>query len=229
MKYSSQNPFVYEKNRFGDYFRAIPFVQLKKLLDRNKINLDNKTILIASCGCGIDAHYLKKYYKPAKICFTDIHVQAMEKTQSNFDKELFVLADNQRLSFKDNSFDYAFIAASLHHLKEPVRGLYELLRVAKEGLMVIEPNDSWLTRFFVKLGLASEYEVDHGNYVYRFNKRDVAKISKALLIKYDVTRFFTIHRVAKNVFEFMFLKVLNGFANLVYPGIGNYIAFIIKK
>lgn len=49
------------------------------------------------------------------------------------------------MSFADNSFDYAFIAAALHRLPRPLIGLCELIRVDKYG--VIEPNDSWLTRW----------------------------------------------------------------------------------
>ncbi|MFH1772656.1 MAG: methyltransferase domain-containing protein [Candidatus Omnitrophota bacterium] len=199
------------------------------MLDDNNLSLSNKTLLVASSGCGIDAHYIKKFYNPKKVCFSDINTKAMEKSQSNFSDELFILTDNQHLAFKDNSFDYVVIAASLHHLKEPARGVYELLRVAKEGLIVIEPNDTWLTRLFEKLGWASEYEIEHGNYVYRFNKRDVVKLSKALFLKYDLRRFFAIHKVAKTKLEFCLLKALNGFANLFGPALGNYIVFLIKK
>lgn len=228
-EYSLEKPFIYEKGYFHDYFRAIPFARLKEILDKNNINLDDKTLLVASCGCGIDAHYLKKYYNPLKICFTDIHMRAMEKTWSNFYKESFVLADNHKLAFKDNAFDYVFVGASLHHLKEPLRGIYELLRVAKRGLIVIEPNDSWLTRIFEKLGWASEYEPEHSNYVYRFSKRDVAKVSKALFFKYEVRRFFAVHKVAKTKLEFLVIKAVNTIANIFCPSIGNYIVFLVKK
>lgn len=228
-KYSLENPFAYESNHFHDYFRAIPFLRLRKLLSKNNISLNNKTILIASCGCGIDAHYLKKFYQPKKIYFTDIHMLAAEKTMSNFYNEIFVLTDNCKIAFKDNAFDYVFIAASLHHLKEPTKGLYELLRVAKEGLIVIEPNDSWLTRVFEKLGWAHEYEVEHDNYVYRFSKRDVDKINKALFYRYGLVRFFSLHQVAKNKAGFLVLKILNNAANLLFPNLGNYIMFLIRK
>lgn len=227
--YSRDNPFIYEHNHFSDYFRRIPFVKLKRLLDNNGASLDNKSILIASCGCGIDAHYLKKFYNPKKIYFTDIHMLAAQKTKSNFYDEHFVITDNKDMSFKDNSFDYVFVAASLHHLREPISGIYELLRVSRMGLFVIEPNDSWLTRFFTMLGWASEYEPEHGNYVYRFNKRDIHKISRALFFKYRVIRLFAIHRIAKTKFEFLVLRIMNGVANLLFPGIGNYIIFFINK
>jgi ubiquinone/menaquinone biosynthesis C-methylase UbiE len=229
IRYSKDNPFIYESNYFYDYFRRIPFIKLKRLLDKNKIDLDDNDILLASCGCGIDAHYLIKYYDFSKMYFTDIHMRAMEKTQSNFYNQFFVLTDNQTLSFKDKSFDYVFIAASLHHLKEPIKGLYELLRVARRGLIVIEPNDSWLTRVFEKLGWADEYEEEHGNYVYRFSKRDIHKISSALFFDYGVVRLFSIHKVAKTKLEFSILKILNGIANILFPSLGNYIIFIIKK
>ena len=139
------------------------------------------------------------------------------------------MADNQEMAFKDRSFDYVFIAESLHHLKEPTRGLYELIRIAKEGVIVVEPHDSWLTRLFIKLGLAHDYETEHGNYVYRFNKRDVDKISKSLLLNYSITRFFSVHNTAKSKIKFLALKMINNLANTICPDIGNYIVFIIHK
>lgn len=228
-KYSPQNRFAYEANYFYDYFRQIPFIKLKKLLDKSGLTINKETVLIASCGCGIDAHYLSKFYSLDKIFFSDINVVSFEKTRSNYQISPCIFADNYILPFKDASFDYVFIAASLHHLKEPIKGLYELLRVSRRGLIVIEPNDSWLTRLFEKLGLAHEYEVENGNYVYRFNKRDVAKLSKALFMQYKVSRFFAIHRTAKTGAEFLLLKIMNGLANVLCPYLGNYIVFVICK
>lgn len=226
-KYTAENRFVYESNYYHDYFRAIPFIRVKKMLDKRGITLDGKTVLIAGCGCGIDAHYLTKFYCLERICLADIHMQEVDKVLSNYDKELFVLTDNKNLSFKNDAFDFVFIAASLHHLKEPLKGLYELLRAAKYGLIVIEPNDCWLTRLFGKLGLAQEYEAEHKNYVYRFSKRDVVKISKAAFLKHRATSFFAIHRVARSGAEFLTLKILNGLANIICPGLGNYIVFML--
>ena len=228
-KYSHQDPSSYKNSHFHDYFRAIPFIKLKKLLKRNRAGLDDQTVLIAGCQCGIDAYYLKKLYHPRKVCFTDVSMPEMEKTKSNFSKEWFALSDNCLMSFKDNSFDYVFIARSLHHLKEPAKGLYELLRIAKKGLIAIEPNDTFLTRIFKKLGWASEYEMQHKNYVYRFSKSDVGKIAKALFFKYDLMPCFTVHKVAQTNFGFLILKLLNGLANSICPQQGNYITFLIEK
>jgi len=218
----------YEKN-YGAHFQRIPFLCFKKLLDRNGTDLNKKSILVASCGWGLDLYYLEKIYSFSQVFISDIELERVARTISVFDYAKGVVSDNHKLSFKDNSIDYVFVSTSLHHLEEPLRGLYELLRVARCGLIVIEPNDTWLTRLFEKLGWAREYEIVHGNYVYRFDKRDVAKISKALFFKYTVTRFFSIHKIAKRRFEFIVLKVLNNLANLFYPSLGNYILFLIQK
>jgi len=228
-KYSVEKPFEYVVNYYHDFFRGIPFLSLNKLLAENGADLNGKTVLIASSGSGIDAYYLKKMYPSVTMFFSDVNFAGMEKLRSNFQFEPAALTDNLCLSFKDSSFDYVLIAASLHHLKEPVRGLYELLRVAKSGVIVIEPNDSWLARLFGKLGLAHEYEIPHSNYVYRFSKREIEKISNALFLKHKVKCLFAVHRVAKTRVEFLFLRLLNGLANLFCPNQGNYIIFLIKK
>lgn len=132
------------------------------------------------------------------------------------------------MSFADRSFDYVFTAASLHHLPRPLVGLYELIRVAKYGVIVIEPNDCWLTRLATRLKLATEIE-KAGNYVYRISAWDVKRISRALFCKCYYVRLVATHQVAKNKTEFMILKVLNSLANLLVPSLGNYIVFMIEK
>jgi len=228
-KYNDNNRFSYEAHPYHESFRRIPFVRLNKMLNKNRISLDNKKVLIASSGSGVDAHYLKRLYKGIQLYFSDINLASMEKLHSNFKKGTAALSDNHYMAFKDNSFDFVFIAASIHHLKEPIRGLYEFIRIAKEGVIVIEPNDSWLVRFFEFFGWASEYEVEHDNYVYRFNKRDIHKIAKALFYDYDFSMFFAIHKKARTAIEYLILKLLNGLGNLLCPSQGNYILFLIKK
>jgi SAM-dependent methyltransferase len=183
--------------------------------------------LVASCGSGIDVFYLKKFYD-AKYCVSDISENAVKTAQKTFESIEGFVEDNESMSLADDTFDYSFIAASLHHLPRPLKGLYELLRVARYGLIVIEPNDSWVCRIATSLKLAREYE-ESGNYVYRLGKRDVAKIAKALFCKYDCTRCFATHRVAKNSLEFNLLKLINGTCNLLIPAEGNYIIFFIEK
>ncbi|MCF7907814.1 MAG: class I SAM-dependent methyltransferase [Candidatus Omnitrophica bacterium] len=217
------------KNSFDAFFQKIPFLWLKKLLDRNNIDLNEKSVLIAGCGIGRDIYHLQDFYKFDRLYASDISIDSLKSTISSFPLAKGVIVDNQRLGLETDSVDYVFVGTSLHHLKEPLRGLYELLRVAKKGLIVMEPNDTWLTRLFEKLGLAQEYEIEHKNYVYRFRKREVAKISNALFFKYDLCRFFATHRAPTTKIEFCALKIIHRLSNLFFPSFGNHIVFIIKK
>ncbi len=48
----------------------------------------------------------------------------------------------EALSFPENHFDYVFCKESYHHFPRPMIALYEMLRVAKEGVLLIEPHDT---------------------------------------------------------------------------------------
>lgn len=216
----------YTGNPHHDFFRVIPFLRVKRLLDREKIDLSGRRVLVAGCGRGIDVYYLRQYYN-ADYHVSDISKDAVEAARSNLHLPGFV-EDIERLSFPDNAYDYVFTAAALHHLARPVAGLYEMLRVAKYGVIVVEPNDSFLARMATRLGLAAELE-ESGNYVYRMSRHDVSRIAKALSMTFRVDRFFAIHRVAKSRSEFLTLQILNTAANIVWPSQGNYIVFLLRK
>lgn len=214
-------------NEHHDYFRRLPFLRLKKLLKKADIELNNAKLHVASCGCGIDIHYLSKICNP-RIFASDYSKEAIERVRKTFPAVQAQVEDNEHLSFADNFFDWSFIAASLHHLPRPLLGLYELLRVSKQGVIVIEPNNSLLTRLAARIGVAQEYEAS-GNYVYRISKGDVHKIARSGYCDYFVDRCFAPHRVAKSHIEFVILKTLAGFCNTITAPLGNCIIFIIKK
>lgn len=113
----------------------------------------------------------------------------------------------EHLGFADDSFDVAIVHQGLHHCRSPHRGLVEMYRVARRGLVVFEPHETVLTRAGVRLGIGQQYECaavadnelrwggvensDVPNFVYRWSERDVRKT----LAAYDPTgrprvRFF---------------------------------------
>ena len=226
-KWASKGDIRYEGIYYHNYFRALPFAALSRLLTGLNVTLTRKSVLIASCGTGLDVHYLRKYYDP-DFTVSDLSEESVQMTLKLNKNIQGGVEDNENLSFADDSFDYVFIAASLHHLPRPLVGLYELIRVARYGVIVIEPNDSWLTRLATHFKLATEVE-EAGNYVYRFSAWDIKRISRALFYKCHYARLFATHRVAKNKLEFTILKGLNSMANLMMPALGNYIVFFIEK
>jgi len=56
--------------------------------------------------------------------------------------DTYAIENAERLSFADDSFDFVFCKESLHHFPRPFAALYEMLRVAREAVFIIEPNDT---------------------------------------------------------------------------------------
>jgi hypothetical protein len=107
--------------------------------------------------------------------------------EPKFEVEFFKyeIIDALNISCKTESYDYVFIANTLHHLISPHRGVYEMMRVAKKGIFFLEAHDCMLMRLLVSAKFTYDYEVKakgglHGselipNYVYRWSKREIKK------------------------------------------------------
>ncbi len=51
-----------------------------------------------------------------------------------------IVADAQRLPFRDDSFEVAFCGNLLHHFESPVTAVKEMARVASRHVVLVEPN-----------------------------------------------------------------------------------------
>lgn len=152
---------------------------------------------------GSDAHYLSS--KGAHATATDISDALLREGAemgyiSGFSKE-----NAESLSFGDNSFDFVLCKESYHHFPRPMKALYEMLRVARKGVILLEPADHYIfTNFFqaffrgillavnalgiLKLFLGKEikrhtYE-EVGNYVYKISEREMEKVALGLNFPY---------------------------------------------
>jgi SAM-dependent methyltransferase len=99
--------------------------------------------------------------------------------------------DVEALTCQDGEFDFCIAHNGLHHCLSPHRGLLEMFRVARKGIVVFEPRDSFLARWGVRLNFGQDYEtaavaanggVAGGmrntaipNYVYRWTEREIEK------------------------------------------------------
>ncbi len=106
------------------------------------------------------------------------------------------------LSFADGEFDYVFCKESYHHFPRPLIALYEMMRVAAKGVVLIEPNDLCTSDKasqvlfrnmlgMLKRGLGREV-IRHGfeeagNYIYSISRREIEKV--ALGMNYNVIAF----------------------------------------
>lgn len=77
---------------------------------------------------------------------------------------------------ESGSFDLVYCKEGLHHLARPVQGLYEMLRICRRGVILIEPNETIAGMLLDIFKLASSYETNQkgniylrDNYVFRFS------------------------------------------------------------
>ena len=130
---------------------------------------------IVTIGDGKGAHeaqIVKKFGN--KAIATDIATEMLEVAKKRNLIDDFAKEDAENLSFADNSVDYCFIKESLHHLPRPYLCIYEMLRVARKGIILVEPNGDHC----YKIG-KEQYE-SSGNYKYQFTLKELIQCGACL-------------------------------------------------
>jgi ubiquinone/menaquinone biosynthesis C-methylase UbiE len=139
---------------------------------------------------GLDAQYLIAH--GAQALPTDLAVTLLAEAKARGRIAEYGRENAESLSFADASFDFVLCKESYHHFPQPMKALYEMLRVARRGVLLIEPCDhelpdtamttiSRLLKNFVKrlLGRATNghrFE-ELGNYVYGISRREMEKVA----------------------------------------------------
>jgi len=162
---------------------------LKDLLEKKQISIHSSVLVVA--GGPNDIKTLE-HFGFNNLTITNIAIHPGIKPHSLFK---YSEADLNDLKFSNSSYDWVMVSAALHHLYSPHKGLCEILRVAKEGVLVIESRDNFLSRLSVKFKLGLEYELDAlltdgtggvnnshiPNFIYRWTKREVKKTVNSFL------------------------------------------------
>jgi ubiquinone/menaquinone biosynthesis C-methylase UbiE len=162
------------------------------------------------------------------------------------------LIDMRKIPHVDSSFDYVVTNASIHHCSQPHLAFIEMLRVAKEKVIIIEARDSMMIRIASKLKLAEEIEfssinkdsndenlggVDGSNipnFVYRWTEREVYKLIKSYqpLNNYKISYEYglSIEDSKKDkILFFWILKYFIYFFYFIFKKQRNLFAIIIEK
>jgi ubiquinone/menaquinone biosynthesis C-methylase UbiE len=142
---------------------------------------------------GKDAHYIQT--KGFRVLATDISDHLLKEALNVGYIARYQTENAEALSFADNSFDFIFCKEAYHHFPRPMLALYEMLRVCRKGVVLIEPNDLfiasdfsgilWLSLKIILDFLSIRKMVKHGyeeigNYVYAISPREVEKVAVAL-------------------------------------------------
>lgn len=90
---------------------------------------------------GLDAIRIQKLFGVQNIFPTDIGENMLRISKEKGWISDFGVENAECLSFADNSFDVVFCKEAFHHFPRPYLALYEMLRVSKKAVVMIEPAE----------------------------------------------------------------------------------------
>jgi SAM-dependent methyltransferase len=218
-------------NTFGQYASNYHLLSLEPFVR----TLSGKTAVTVCDGRGVEASYLTEL--GMRVTATDLCASYLQEKHERGDGVFSAFSEQnaERLSFASESFDWAMVKAGLHHLPRPLIGLYELLRVAREGVIVIEAHDGKLVRMFRALSPSTLDWEPSGNFVYRFTERELEKVCLGLdlpcfAINIAMIRWSSVQeQVKRGSLGYVLRKRLNAVLNTLIGRQGNAFCFLIFK
>jgi ubiquinone/menaquinone biosynthesis C-methylase UbiE len=90
---------------------------------------------------GLDAIRLQKIFQLSSVFPTDIGENMLRISREKGFITDYGVENAERLSFADNSFDVVFCKEAFHHFPRPYLALYEMIRVSKKAVVMIEPAE----------------------------------------------------------------------------------------
>jgi SAM-dependent methyltransferase len=142
--------------------------------------------------------------------FCQIRLSNLEGTQGEAGPQPTSQAiDAENIPLPDESYSAVFAHHVIHHCRSPHRAVCEMLRVAQRYVFVMEPNDSLMMGLLCRLGLSFPFEIQavvasgytHGgvrnsdvpNFIYRWNKHELDKLTASFLAERAVDIFADPH------------------------------------
>ena len=163
-------------------------------------NPQAKWLTVGDGRYGKDAKYILE--KGCNVLATDISETLLKVAKDIGYIAKYKKENAESLSFEDSEFDYVFCKESYHHFPRPMVALYEMLRVASSGVLLIEPNDSYIInkyseilfrnmRNMIKFLLGRKTDKhsfeESCNYLFSISRREVEKV--ALGLNFNIVAF----------------------------------------
>lgn len=150
---------------------------IKRLNKVNKGMQINSSILVLCSGEGYEGSILSDMGF-TNVTVSDISAAGVAAAKARDTRLKSIVLNAEQPDVLNDSYDFVLIQDGLHHLQSPVRGFTEMLRVAKYGVMFLEPHESFMGRL---IGTKWEHNGDAINYVFRWNKRLVEDVASSYL------------------------------------------------
>ncbi len=170
-----------------------------KQVDVEKINIlinsitDKEGLSVLDIGCG-NGYYSKKYLmNGCNVVGIDISksgVVLSKKRLQNYKQGKFLIADTEKLPFKDKSFDIVSFMSILEHLDDPVSSVSELSRVlrpmGKIVVYTINSRDQMTPEFIMRLFFPKKYNKMLKSLGHSRDNFYTVEELKLLFEKYDI-------------------------------------------
>lgn len=153
----------------------------------SKLLGEQTSSLVVCGGAGLDAEFVARF--GGEVVTSDISAgasrRALERARRRGVQFVAIVADAERLPFRDRSMDLVFVHDGLHHLPQPEAGVQEMLRVARRAVAITEPTPSLATALAIRAGIAERVE-EAGNTVRRLPLTDLSEL--ATTAGFDILR-----------------------------------------
>jgi SAM-dependent methyltransferase len=171
--------FHYTKDPLTRYLRDRRLESaLAELERRGCLSPERQSVLVVCGGVGGEGTYFRnRGFK--RVTVSDFSGDALLRCQ-DFDPRLETRQLNaEALEVDDEGYDIVVVQDGLHHLPRPVLGFTEMLRVAREAVIVIEPHTGLAGRL---LGTTWEWHGSAVNFVFRWNRSLLEQSTRSLLL-----------------------------------------------
>jgi ubiquinone/menaquinone biosynthesis C-methylase UbiE len=145
-----------------------------------------KWLTVGDGGFGSDAFFLQSY--GIDVIATSISTHTLEIAHQRGLIKKYAAENAESFSLPDNAVDFVLCKESFHHFPRPTLAFYEMLRIARRGIALIEPAEGpsrplaalkVLVKRLLRHDVSDQFEPS-GNFIYRVSIRETSKMLTAL-------------------------------------------------
>ena len=184
------NNFKHYKGSINHWLQLIFFNSLKPFIEDV-----NKSWLTLGDAYGHDANFLIEQGIQHTTA-SDLDPSMLQISKEHGLIHEFAIVNAEKMDFNNERFNYILCKESYHHFPRPYAALYEMIRVCKDGIIIMEPQDPicrmpllmMISNICQKLNLGImdkiwknkiSYE-SVGNFVYKVSEREFEKFAAGL-------------------------------------------------
>jgi len=180
-----------DQNTINNWLQKILFSCIDPLLSSGATSW-----LTVGDAYGLDAHYIVSSGTQHTAHASDLNSDFLAVANKEGFVSSFSAENAEKLSFDNNTFDYVLCKESYHHFPRPYMAVYEMLRVAKKAVVIIEPQDPiskmpallFITNVLAAIGDKMVEKVwknrfsyePVGNFVYKVSEREFEKLAAGI-------------------------------------------------